>query len=223
MPETEPGFAETARRQVAADWQAACGHPFTAALGDGTLPPRVMADYLVQDYAFIGTLVSLIGFAIGRAPDMPAKLRLSAFLAALTSEENTYFQRSFEALEVPAAERDRPELHPVSEKLLAVMRDAGQTGSYGEILATLLPAEWIYLEWAEAQAHKAPGAPEAFWLREWIELHANPAFRDFVRWLRAETDRAAERADAAERAAMTERFARLVALEVEFFDVFAPR
>lgn len=33
------------------------------------------------------------------------------------------------------------------------------------------------------------GRPDAFYLDEWIELHANPGFIDFVAWLREELDR----------------------------------
>ncbi len=217
---SEPGFADSARLASGEAWETACGHPFTVALGDATLPREAMAAYLVQDYAFIGTLVSMVGFAVGKAADMTGMARLSAFLAAVTSEENTYFQRSFEALAVPETEREAPELHPVTRQFVAVMDEVGRQGSYGEILATLLPAEWIYLTWAEAQAAKAP---EPFYFGEWVALHANPDFRAFVMWLKAETDRIAGAADAQERQAMAARFAAMVRLEVEFFDVFCAR
>ncbi|WP_162906885.1 TenA family protein [Algihabitans albus] len=219
-PKAGEDFAEACRREAGPAWDAACGHPFTLALGEGTLPPAAMADYLVQDYAFVGTLVSMVGFAVGKAPDIAAQARLSTFLAAVTSAENTYFQRSFDALQVPEAQRSRPALREVTERLIAAMEDAGDRGSYGEILATLLPAEWIYLSWAEAQAAKSPGA---FYFQEWIDLHVNADFRAFVLWLKDETDRAAAAAGAQERRAMAERFARMVRLEVDFFDMFHTR
>ena len=34
-------------------WERTVGHPFVLALGDGTLPRGVFADYMVQDYLFI--------------------------------------------------------------------------------------------------------------------------------------------------------------------------
>ncbi len=217
---SDQGFADSAKLAAGPLWENACSHPFTVALGDSTLPREAMAAYLVQDYDFIGTLVSMVGFAVGKAPDMTGMARLSAFLAAVTSEENTYFQRSFEALAVPEGEREHPQLHPVTRQFIAVMDEVGREGSYGEILATLLPAEWIYLSWAEAQAAKAP---EPFYFGEWVALHANPDFRAFVMWLKAETDRIAVSADDQERQAMAARFATMVQLEVDFFDVFCAR
>ncbi len=212
-----PSFSEQARQAAGAEWDAACNHPFTVALGDAALPKEAMAAYLVQDYAFVETLVSMVGYAVGKAPNMPAMARLSTFLAAVTSDENTYFQRSFEALGVSPAEYTAPPLHPVTRQFLEAMADAGRNGSYGEILATLLPAEWIYLTWGEAQAAKAP---EPFYFGEWVTLHANPDFRAFVLWLKDETDRAATDSDGAGREAMAKRFANMVRLEVAFFDVF---
>lgn len=213
----ELSFSESARQAAGTEWEAACNHPFTVALGDAALPKEAMAAYLVQDYAFVETLVSMVGYAVGKAPNMPAMARLSTFLAAVTSDENTYFQRSFEALGVTPADYTAPPLHPVTRQFLEAMADAGRNGSYGEILATLLPAEWIYLTWGEAQAAKAP---EPFYFGEWVTLHANPDFRAFVMWLKEETDRAAANSDAAGRQAMAKRFAEMVRLEVAFFDVF---
>ncbi len=220
MSEMQTSFTEAAKQEAGPLWEAVCAHPFTVALGDGTLPRAALAAYLVQDYAFVGTLVSMAGYAVGKAPDMAAKARFAGFLAAVTSDENTYFQRSFEALEVPEAERRAPELLEVTRGFIAAMDDAGRNGSYGEILATLLAAEWTYLTWAEAQAAKAPGA---FYYQEWIDLHTNAAFKAFVLWLKDETDRTAAAATPTERAAMARRFARMMQLEVEFFDSFMPR
>ncbi|MDP6517892.1 MAG: TenA family protein [Alphaproteobacteria bacterium] len=211
----EPGFSEILRERNRALWDQATGHRFCVELGDDSLAEAVYRRYLIQDYAFVEALVSMVAFGVARAPTMAAKAALSQFLAAVTSEENTYFLRSFEALGVSEAERDAPTLMPVSQEFLAAMRDAGAAGDYESVLATLLPAEWIYLTWAKAQAEKAP---KRFYLREWIELHANPEFEAFVMWLKAELDRAGPRLAPARRADIEDRFRRMVALEVAFFD-----
>lgn len=205
-------LAERLRTECEPDWSRATGHRFTVELGDDEIADAVYRRYLVQDYAFIETLVSMIGYGVAKAPDMPAKAGLSQFLAVLTSDENTYFLRSFEALGVAEAERSDPELLPVSRDFLAAMREAGAEGGYADVVATLLPAEQIYLEWAKAQAGKP--RPKRFWLAEWIDLHANPGFEAFVGWLKAELDRVGP----AQEAACRRRFRRMVELEVAFFD-----
>lgn len=198
-----------------AAWQRATKHRFTAELGADTLPDAVYRRYLLQDYAFIDTLASLVGYGVAKAPDMAAKALLAGFLAALTSEENTYFERSFEALGVAADERRAVALWPVSQAFLDEMRDAGETGGYADIVAVLLAAESVYLAWGKDEAGNAPSR---FYLREWIELHANPAFEAFVSGLKRALDRAADRLAAGERERVAGRFARMLELEAAFFD-----
>jgi len=212
---TPTGFSDELRHANASGWNRAIHHPFTVELGDGTLPDDALRRYLVQDYQFISTLASMAGYGVAKAPTMAAKALLSGFLAALTSEENTYFQRSFDELSVPAPLRDRPDLHPVAAEFLEVLRDAGETGDYADILATLLPAEWIYLDWAKLQA---PKAPPRFVHREWIDLHAGPAFEAFVNGLRREMNDVGRTLDATARTRVAARFRRMVELEVAFFD-----
>ena len=72
-------------------------------------------------------------------------------------------------------------------------------------------AEWLYLDWAM----KAPKPlPTNFVHAEWITLHDNPDFREFVAFLRAELDRVGP----AEETISKAFFLRAVALERAFFD-----
>jgi thiaminase/transcriptional activator TenA len=209
------GFAEDLRQAVAADWAAATGHRFVRELADGSLDAACFRRYLAQDYAFVETLVTTVGFAVARADGMAAKTRLAGFLAVLTSDENDYFQRAFDAVGAGAEERSAPPLSPVTADLRALMLEAGEAGTYADVLSAIVPAEWVYLAWGQAHAEARP--PQAHY-REWIELHALPEFADFVAWLRAELDRAVQRVSPGARARIERRFARVVELEVAFFD-----
>lgn len=209
------GFADDLRAENARTWEAAAAHAFTVELGDGTLPDDAMRRYLVQDYQFIGTLVSMAGYGVAKAPTMDAKALLSGFLAVVTSAENTYFQRCFDALGVPETDRTAPPLHPVAADFIAAMDEAGRDGGYADVIATLLPAEWIYQDWAKRQASKAP---PRFIHREWIDLHAGPGFEAFVMGLKAELDALGPTLTAAERTRVAGRFRRMVDLELAFFD-----
>ena len=211
----EARFTDWLKERSEPDWTAATGHRFVAALADGSLEDGDFRRYLVQDYAFIETLVSVIGFAVARAGDMAAKKRLAGFLSVLTSDENDYFQRAFDAVGATAAERTRPALAPATEILRALMLEAAEAGSYADVLSVVVPAEWVYLTWASAHADAAPAQRH---YREWIELHALPEFAGFVDWLRGELDALDAGLTDEERARIEDRFRRVVALEVAFFD-----
>lgn len=198
-------------------WEAATAHRFVRELGADTLPDDVFRRYLIQDFAFIEALVNLLGYAVARAPAMPAKRRLAGFLAAVTGDETNYFERALKALGAGEAfaAPERIALGGATARFRALMAETGARGTYAEILAIMVPAEWIYLTWARASP--MPG-PRRFYLAEWIELHAIPAFADFVDWLRAELDREAATAAPAARDRLAALFRRTLELERDFFE-----
>ncbi len=189
-------FSEVLRQEAEPFWTRAVSHRFTRDLIDDSLPDAVYARYLVQDYIFVDTLVRVLGFAIAQAPDMPPKTKLAAFLAAVTSEENDYFLRSFQALGVSKEDWSTATSNHATRRFGEVMLGAAREG-YAEALAVLLPAEWVYLTWASAAGETRP---KRFYLAEWIDIHAIPEFEAFVAWLRSEMDRAGDGLSPARRA-----------------------
>ena len=212
---SDASFTDWLRERSAPDWSAAVDHRFVHEVGSGTVDDEAFRRYLVQDYAFVGSLASLVGRAIADAPSMAERRRLGTFLGTLTSEENDYFERSFDALDVPEADRVDPERAPVTEAFEDLLGRAAGEGGYEETLAVLLPAEWCYLAWASEVADANPGA---FYLAEWIDLHATEDFESFVEWLRGELDRTGPELSPRRQGRVARHFRRTMALEVAFFD-----
>ena len=212
----EGRFTGWLRERSEPTWTEATTHRFTRELGDDALDDDAFARYLVQDYAFVETLVSLVGYGVGDAPTMEAKAGLSEFLAVVTDDEDEYFRRSFDALDVPRSKRTDPDRLPVTEAFEDLLLRAAHQGGYAETLAVLVPVEWIYLEWATAAA--SGERPERFYLDEWIELHATRGFEGTVEWLREQLDAEGEDLSPRRRARVERLFSRAVDLEVAFFD-----
>jgi thiaminase/transcriptional activator TenA len=208
------GFSERLRADNAENWNAAVNHRFVDEIFRGAVPPQVMRRYLVQDYQFIDRFVALLGSAIAFADLYPSRIRFAQFAAMITSEENTYFQRAFDSLGVPGNERTAPDLAGVTRQFRALMAEAALSRSYANALAVLSVAEWLYLEWAT----RGGSIPEGFIHAEWIMLHNNPEFRDFVIWMRSELDRIYFLIQEDERKIAAGYFRRAVELERGFFD-----
>ncbi|MFB6195754.1 MAG: TenA family protein [Haloplanus sp.] len=206
-------FTDWLRDRAEPDWSAAVEHRFVRELAAGDVDDAVFRRYLVQDYAFVETLVGTFGHAVGEAPSMAAKGRLTDFLRTLTDEENDYFERSFEALD--AAVDDAPETTPTTRAFLDLLERAAREGGYTETLAVLVPAEWLYESWATAVE---PPLPERFYLAEWVDLHANPEFVSFVDWLRTELDREGKAVSPRRQRRLDALFRRTVELERAFFE-----
>ncbi|GAA5052431.1 TenA family protein [Haladaptatus pallidirubidus] len=210
-----PRFTDWLRKRAEPKWSNATTHRFTRELGRGDLDDEVFQQYLVQDYAFVETLVGVFGHAVGDAPTMESKSRLVDFLKILTADENDYFERSFKALDVPKTEYVDPDLTPTTQAFEDLLKRAARESSYAETLAVLVPAEWTYLEWA---THVKDDSPAQFYLMEWIDLHANEEFRAFVTWLRNELDREGKAASPRRQRRIERLFQRIVSLEVAFFE-----
>lgn len=208
-------FTLALKREAEPDFSAATGHRFARELAAATIPAPVFRRYLVQDYSFLDHFIRLLDAAIATAPEAAARQRYVDFRAAVTSDENTFFLRSFEALGIPEAEWRTPEILPVTAQFHSIMGEAARSGAYASVLTVLVVTEWVYLDWATAVRGTVP---EEFWFAEWIDIHANDAFRDFVEWLKDELDRLGPTLSEAERATVRDLFLRTARLEKAFFD-----
>jgi thiaminase (transcriptional activator TenA) len=204
-------FTETLRAASEPGWSHAVGHRFVKELSTGALPDAVMARYLIQDHRFLDSFLTLLGAALVSADSFEARLRFGRFIGTMSSEENTYFLRAFEALGVTEARRAAdPDTQPTAG-FKAIMREAAEARSYAAALSVLVVTEWLYLDWAS----RAPlPLPDNFVHAEWITLHDNPGFRGFVDFLRAELDRVGP----AQADLCRDFFCRAVALELSFFE-----
>lgn len=209
-------FSQRLRTANDAEWRAAVEHRFVDELLAGTVDDGVLAHYLVQDYQFCDAFTMLLGQATASAPDLAARLPLARQLGFFAADENTYFIDSFDALSVSEDDRVRPDLTQATRAFDQVMRDAVESRSYACVLAVLVVAEWLYLDWATRPDATTPRAtrPEHV---GWIDLHRGEAFETWVRWLTGQLD-AHEPTDATERARVEELFARAVTCERAFFD-----
>ncbi|OED48276.1 TENA/THI-4 family protein [Rhodobacteraceae bacterium (ex Bugula neritina AB1)] len=203
---------EFLRAQVKADWDAATKHAFTNALVEGTLDKEKMAGYLQQDYQFIDGFVRLLASAVAHAPTLADGVPGAQFLGQICGPENTYFLRSMEALDVPAIATPAPE----TVAFQTMMRNARLSGRYELMLAVLVVAEWVYLEWASPFEDCADDLP--FWFGEWITLHSGDGFEGVVAYLRGQLDSVWEGLDQTARDEVQELFVQAVALERAFFD-----
>ena len=211
----DPRFTDWLRERSGPAWSNAVDHRFTQELGAGTLDEAVMADYLRQDYAFVDTLVGVFGYAVGQAPTMAEKRRFVEFLDVVTDDEDDYFERSFNALDVPVERWQTPTRTETTGSFIDLLLAAKQQGGYAETLAVLVPAEWIYRAWA---TREADDRPEQFYFAEWIDLHANDGFVAFVSWLREQLDTVGPTLSPRRQQRVARLFERTVTHEVAFFD-----
>ena len=99
-------FTDELRLKAGAAWDAVVNHRFTDELAAGTVDHRVLARYLIQDHRFLDSFVVLLSSMVSAAPTLADRIPGCQFLALITGRENTYFERSYQALGVDEAERN---------------------------------------------------------------------------------------------------------------------
>ncbi|MGO1953056.1 TenA family protein, partial [Corynebacterium casei] len=180
---TNQRFTDLLREQNHATWEKAVTHRFVQELFGGTIDDSVMASYLIQDYRFLDSFLVLLGAAVSSADSLEPRLRFSQFIGEIAGDENTYFLDAFEALGVTEKQREEiPNTQPTTA-FCALMREAADTRNYAAIVAVLLVAEWLYLDWATRTPRPMP---ENFVHAEWIRLHDFPEFHERIAFLREE-------------------------------------
>ena len=204
-------FSEQLRLASEPLWSGAVEHRFIQELTAGTVDDAVMAQYLIQDHRFIHNFLVLLGAALSYADKFESRITLGRFIGMISSDENDYFLRSFEALGITEKERvERPDCDP-TKGINAIMLEAARSGSYPAMIAVLAVAEGVYYDWGI----KAPQPyPDNFIYTEWITLHNNDYFAGFVAFLHSELDRVGPE----QREICSDFFNRMVRLEVDFFN-----
>lgn len=219
-PDIEPSFTEYLKAEAGDVWHAATHHPMSDAIAAGTVPNSTMRRYLIQDHLFIDAFSSLLAASISFTAKIEDRVPLAQFLALILGPENTYFERSFEALEVSKDERVAAAASPLppTSAFIQLMQSAARSSKLEEMLAVLVVAEWSYLEWGE-RVRTPTDTKIPFWFQEWVDLHRGPGFRAVVSHLRSLLDGLATGLDAAALAQSRVCFLEAVALERDFWDM----
>ena len=211
-------FSDWLKASVCDDWKRVTHHPFTDAWGDGALPDANLKNYLIQDHRFIDRFVALLAAAVSRAPTLKDRIPGCQFLALVTGAENTYFERSFDALGVSDADRENQPDWPATKAFKQLMTDATNSNSYTNMLAVLAVAEGTYLGWADRVSTAIAKRPDDFWYSEWLDLHIGAYFESVIAYLNDQLDQCGPGLSADDRAQCLDHFRRATSLEVAFFD-----
>ncbi|MET3718626.1 hydroxymethylpyrimidine/phosphomethylpyrimidine kinase [Arthrobacter sp. UYEF21] len=213
-----PGeFAAALRRAAAPDLAVIYGLEFIRALAAGTLAEEQFAYYLAQDAIYLNGYSRVLARASALAPTEAAQL-FWARSAQQCLEVESELHRNW--LSTRTVE---PVLGPVTKSYVDHLLATSAAGSYGVLVAALLPCFWLYAEVGETLHAQflAAGAPPAHPYAEWLRTYADEGFAQATREAIALVDDAGRKAAADERAAMIEAFTHSSRFEVEFFD--APR
>ncbi|WP_441868592.1 bifunctional hydroxymethylpyrimidine kinase/phosphomethylpyrimidine kinase [Pseudarthrobacter sp. TAF60_1] len=210
-------FAGTLRQAAAPDLDAIYRLDFIRGLAAGTLGEDQFAYYLAQDAIYLNGYSRALARASALAPTEAAQL-FWARSAQQCLEVESELHRTW--LSTRTVEHV---LGAVTKSYVDHLLAASAAGSYGVLVAALLPCFWLYAEVGQTLHAQflAAGAPEEHPYAEWLRTYADEAFAQATREAIALADEAGSKASADEQAAMLQAFRHSCRFEVDFFD--APR
>lgn len=211
MRQPEASFADWLRARHRRRWDAMIDHRFTRNLSANHMPVAVFGRYLRYEHNFVRTAISIFGYALARAPSFSDQVHLIDVLQALAAGQDGFFERAFRTMKInaKALAADMP-------SSATGLRDGSLTiaecGSFEEIIAMMLAAEWMYLTWSQA-AHGKIENPLA---AEWVAMHVDPTFCSQVGWLKLTINARGPAMPPDSQEACAAIFGRMLDLEIAF-------
>ncbi|MGP0223023.1 bifunctional hydroxymethylpyrimidine kinase/phosphomethylpyrimidine kinase [Paenarthrobacter sp. NCHU4564] len=191
--------------------------PFIEGLESGALPESWFNYYLAQDALYLNGYSRVLARAGALAPSEEEQL-FWAKASQVCLEVESELHRNW-----LATRRTSQATGPVTKSYVDHLLAASASGSYGVLLAAILPCYWLYAEVGHRlhASYVRNGEPASHPYADWLRTYADEEFAEATRTAIRFTDLAAASASGQERAAMVEAFAHSCRYETAFFD--APR
>ena len=196
-------FTEDLRATADPIWEAINEHPMVRGIGDGTLDEEPFRYWVKQDYVYLIDYGRVFAHGAAMAPSLE---RIGAFAELLDETINTEMDlhRAYAAeFGIGEADLEATEPSPTTRGYTDFLVRVAATGTFGDLVAALLPCMWGFNETGRRLAER--GLPDHEGYADWIEMYASEEFTELAAWCRDLMDEIAADASAADR----ERYERL--------------
>ena len=197
-------------------WDAIVAHPMVEQLGEGTLDEEPFRYWVRQDYVYLVEYARVFAFGAATAPDLD---RMGTFAQLLDSTINTEMDlhRAYAAdFGVSEAELEATAPSPTTRAYTDFLVRVAATGTFGDLVAALLPCMWGFNETARRLDKR--GRPDHEGYSEWIAMYAGEEFTDLTEWCKELMDDVAADATAAEHERYRDIFRTSARYEYRFWD-----
>ena len=217
-PAPDVSFTSDIEMRASGLRQAILSHPFITGIGDGGLPVEKFKHYVKQDYLYLIDYARVLAISSARAPDLET---MGWFASLLDETLNTEMElhRSYCAeFGITREELEQTEAAPATIAYTGFLLKVANMGSFGELVASLLPCQWGY--WEIGYHLSKQGVPrEAPLYSKWIEMYSSEEFEELAQSIRSLADRVAEGIAPSQLAAMEEAYLTSLRLEYKFWDM----
>ena len=193
-------------------------HPFVTGVGDGTLPVEKFKHYVTQDYVYLIDYSRALALASARAPRLDDMSWFAGLLDETLNVEMALHRSFCQEFGISSQELEATVASPGTAAYTGFLLKTADEGSFGELVASLLPCQWGY--WEIGDHLMRQGLPkQAPLYAKWIEMYSSEEFSALAHHIREMAGRIGDEAGPDEQAAMGQAYQTSVQLEHGFWDM----
>ena len=211
-------FAEDIERRALPLLEAMLAHPFITSVGNGTLGVDRFKYYVAQDYLFLMEYSRVLALATARAPDLKTMAWFSQLLHDTMTTEMDLHRSYCAEFGITAAELEATEYDPTTAEYTGFLLNVASQGSFGELVASLLPCQWGYLEIGDylARQGEPKSAPQYC---KWIRMYTAPEYVAMANTLKDLANKLGETTNLEDLTRMGEAYMTNFEFEYRFWDM----
>jgi thiaminase/transcriptional activator TenA len=211
-------FTDDIEQQTLSLRQAILAHPFIVGVGDGSLDVAKFKHYVTQDYAYLIDYSRVLALASARATDLATMGWFAKLLDETLSVEMDLHRSYCAEFGITTRELEATEPAPTTIAYTSFLLKTAHQGSFGELVASLLPCQWGYWE-IGAHLSRQGGPTSAPLYSKWIQMYIAPEFAGLAQEIRDLADHVGDEAGLVEQAAMGEAYLTSLRFEQLFWDM----
>ena len=193
-------------------------HPFVTGIGDGTLEVARFKHYVLQDYAYLIDYSRVLALASARAPDLGTMSWFAGLLEKILNVEMDLHRSYCAEFGITTEELEATIPAPTTVAYTSFLLKVAHQGSFGELVASLLPCQWGYWEIGEHLARRGEPASAPLY-SQWIQMYSSSEIAEMAQTIHNLADRLGGEAGPQEAAAMGEAYLTSLRYEYLFWDM----
>jgi thiaminase/transcriptional activator TenA len=185
-------------------------------VGTGTLDEAPFRYWVEQDYVYLVEYARVFALGAANAPDLERMGTFAELLDATINTEMDLHREYAAEFGITEAELEGTEPSPTTRAYTDFLVRVAATGTFGDLVAALLPCMWGFNE--TGNRLEARGKPAHEQYDAWIEMYAGEEFTELTDWCKRLMDDVAADASATERERYREIFRTSARYEYRFWD-----
>ena len=212
-------FSRSLKEKAHKVWEEGYNHPFVQELGKGTLDKEKFQFYLLQDYLYLLEYAKVFAVAVVKSDTEELMKNFSTLQYFIFTGEMDLHRKYMAGFGITQAEMESVKPSLFNKTYTANMLSYGLTGDLAEILASVFPCAWTYVDYACRLKEQYADKLEGNFYKTWIENYSNPEMAASFEWFYDALDKLVANKTDEERKKIEEIFISSVEFEYLFWDM----